>query len=155
MESRKPLGEVVRRAHSELLREHEKEQTKELHKTLVGLLSEVPDDELERSVTSVANAFGLDPQPILDGMRADSPMVSYRDNKPGFGLDTLDQCYHDACDAAGGEWHDDATIRGCKAPANATPGEAAAVFLAWEINSQECLWRTAGGFIGGLLKGLF
>lgn len=143
------LAVRARAAHTRVMVHHAAQQTADLRAEFHKLLSDLSGEELPKAVWQIAREFGADPGPILAALDSDEPIIVRRDQAPGgFGLDNLDACYQQACDAAGGEWVDDATVRGCKARPGLTAAEWAASLLAYHINAMECLARAGGGVLG-------
>jgi len=143
------LAQRARAAHTRVAAEHAAQQTADLCAEFYKLLSDISGEELPKAVLKIAREFGADPAPILAALNPGQPIIVRRDQAPGgFGLDNLDACYQQACEAAGGEWVDDATIRGCKARQGVTAAEWAASLLAYHINAMECLARAGGGVLG-------
>lgn len=160
-QSKKAKGEVValanqsravaaraRAAHARLSMKHHALQVEELQDELQKLLAPLSSRELPAAVRSIGREFGIDPNPIIAALGKKEPTLVFQQRAPGFTLDGLDQCYQDACSAAGGDWVDTAAIRGCKAKPGLTEAQKAATFLAYHINSLECLARAGGGILG-------
>ena len=112
--SAKPSDTVVNQIN-EARRRSERKLQSETRDVIYAELCRLKDDEIDDFVVSILEARGIDPDRYWEYVNDDDePTVVFKPRKP-FGLDALDDCYQDACSAAGGEWADNATVRGCKA----------------------------------------
>ncbi len=57
-------------------------------------------------------------------------------------LDRYNACLKEACTSAGGKWKE-----GCSSPSGVSFLQSLAIFGAYHINAQDCLWSTIGGTI--------
>jgi hypothetical protein len=125
----------------------------------LAMMSGVSDEQLPEIVSRLARLLHVDPatlEPLFTGELEGTPTVVFRKRKD-FGFETLDQCFQDACDAAGGEWKDPPgggffEGPGCYFREGTSGAEKAATTLAYTWGIYEC----EAGIIGdlwGLLTG--